>query len=65
MSHEYRIVYEPEHVARPYGPYCETCKKLIGACTSEKDARDVGENHKEWQKVKEQVLGADKSEISR
>ena len=65
MKHETSVVYEPERIARPWGSWCETCKRMIGACVSEADARYVGENHEHWMAVKEQVLSADKSEISR
>jgi len=56
MKHETSVVYEPERIARPYGCWCETCKRMIGACVSEADARDVGENHEHWQAVKDAVL---------
>ena len=53
MEHECKLVFEPICIARPWGVFCHTCQKLLGACTSQKDAADVLANHRQWMAVRD------------
>lgn len=52
MTHTGRVVFDDSLAARKWGAWCDGCGKMIGACTSEADARAVLENHERWQEVR-------------
>lgn len=55
-EHTCKVIFD-DSVARKWNVWCEGCRKIVAACTSESDAKDCLENHVRWQQLKEEFVG--------
>ena len=51
-EHNCKIIHDGEVAGRPWGVFCDACKKIIAACQSEAEAKQCLEAHLFWQEAK-------------